>query len=195
MNYVKEDSINQNRKQKQTFHTTIYQITDDIPILKLPRYYFSQRNNILYMAKIKKNNIYIGKGTELHICEKKIQDSAKISRKDEGYNIVNTDDQEFRISYVKTRDSYSLNVSFVNKGIRQVWKPKEISSLNEFNGEHHHTAMMSKHNIILQNSKNKPVCIIRKMSNKYIEVECHPDINPIIVFAIALSQIVGPLTL
>ena len=147
------------------------------------------------MAKVKRNNIYIGKGSDLHISENKIQDSAKITRRDEGYNIVNTDDQEFRISYVKTRDSYSLNVSFVSNGIKQVWKPKEVYSLEEFDGERHHTAMMSKHNIILQNSKNKPVCIIRKMTNKYIEVECHPDINPVIVFAIGLSQIVGPITL
>lgn len=56
-------------------HSVCYQITEDIPLIKRARFYFSKHNEILYMAKMKKNTIYIGKGTDLHISENKIQDS------------------------------------------------------------------------------------------------------------------------
>lgn len=99
--------------------------------------------------------------------------------------------------FMKFGDSYSITTTFVNNGQQQTWKPKKkkIKSLAELCGEHNHKPMQSKRNIILQNLKNKPTLIIRKMTNKYVEAECHPDVNPIIIFAIPLSQIIGPSSL
>lgn len=188
------NSESQNQNQKQQIHSVCYQITEDIPLLKRTRFYFSKGNHILYMAKPKKNDIYIGEGTNLHISDNKFENSAKISRTNENC-VVNTDDQEFKITFIKSRESYSLATSFVNKGVKHIWKPKDPKSSTEFNGEYNHIPMSSKKNIILQNSNNRPTLIIRKMSNKVIEVECHPNVNPIIIFSIALSQILGPATL
>lgn len=48
---------------------------------------------------------------------------------------------------------------------------------------------------IIANQCNQKETLSYKMTNKYVEAECHPDVNPIIIFAISLSQIIVPSSL
>ncbi|KAK8838646.1 hypothetical protein M9Y10_032682 [Tritrichomonas musculus] len=189
----KDNNNNQSQPPKKKLHSVFYQITSDNPFMKCPRYYIKKDNQILYMAKIKNNEIFIGPGNNFHISENKIENTAHIVRDYQGYNIVNTDDQEFKIKYLKYGDKYSMNVSFSHKGTRLNWRPKQPKNSTSYNGEFHHQPILSKKNIILQNPRNHPTFILRKMDKKMFEAECHPGVNPIIVFSVALSQILGPI--
>lgn len=88
------------------------------------------------MAKMKKNTIYIGKGTDLHISENKIQDSGKIIRTDDAFNIITfliiysikfmkLTINNSKNKFMKFGDSYSITTTFVNNGQQQTWKPKK----------------------------------------------------------------------
>ena len=94
----------------------------------------------------------------------------------------------------------SIHVTFpLNEDKMVTWSPKppkydpvaDKYYLN-FNGEHHHTPMKSKKNIVLQNEKGHPTFIVRKMYNEKYEIECLPLVDPLIAFIIGLSDIVGP---
>ncbi|KAK8885765.1 hypothetical protein M9Y10_041219 [Tritrichomonas musculus] len=186
---------NQNEKKKKKHSSTFYQITSDNPMMKCQRYYLKKDNQILYMAKIKNDEIYIGEGSNFHISENKFENTAKIKRDCQGYNIVNTDDQEFKIKFLKYGNKHSLSASFYNNGSKLSWRPKEAKNSNSYNGEFHHQPIPSNKNIILQNPRNHSTFILRKMSKKSYEAECHPGVKPIIAFAISLSQILGPASL
>lgn len=176
---------------KDESHSLIYQIQIDNPLMKCRRFYCLRKGRVLYMAKQKNNDIFIGEGSDFHIHEKKFDNSAKISQNSEGYNIVNTDDQEFKIVYVPfgSKKQYSLKTSFVNRGKRVAWIP---SFSNNFNGESNHVPIQSKKNILLKNKAGHPTFIVRRMSKICFEVECHSSLNPLIVFSLGISQIVGP---
>ena len=53
----------------------------------------------MFTAKQKDNEIFIGKGNEIHINDSKINKIATITQNNDGYNIVTTD-QEFKIHYI-----------------------------------------------------------------------------------------------
>ncbi|KAK8875659.1 hypothetical protein M9Y10_005833 [Tritrichomonas musculus] len=191
---TKESANNNNttniENQKKKIHSAVYKIIEEIPITKRTRYYMYKDNQIIYMAKTKRDEIFIGKGTDFHISENKIENTARVKFNSNGYNIVNTDEQEFKIEFVKIKNSYSMDISFMNNGQKLHWIPKIPKNQIEIEGEYYHRPIPSKRNIMLQNNKNNPTLIIRKMSTKIIEVECHPAVNPISVFAIALSYVI-----
>ena len=173
--------------------TACYQIIEDAQLLKLHRFYLMKDNKIIYMAKIKNNSILIGEGDDFHIRDNKYVNTAKITRYRNGYNIVSTNDQEFKIEYLYWSDgSYSLKVSFNHQVNQLNWRPKKTKKLTRFKGGYNHVPIQSKKNTILQNSSNLSTFIVRRMSKKLFEAECNQAVNPLIVFAIALSQIVGP---
>ena len=170
-----------------------YQIQVDNHLMKCRRFYFLKNNQVIYMAKQRNNDIFIGPGSNFHIHEQKFENSAKISRNSEGFNIVNTDDQEFKVSYIPAgHKQYSLKTSFVNKGKRLVWNPKEPKLIKSFNGEFNRVPVQSKKNIMLINKNGHPTFIVRRMNKTTFDVECHSMLNPLIVFSLGVSQIVGP---
>lgn len=184
---------NNTKIEKRKTCSVCYQITEENPLTKRARYYFSKDNTILYMAKVKKDEIYIAKGNDCHISENNVKNTVRIKRSSDGFNIVHTDDQEFKIKFVKFGEKYSLDISFTNKGTKLNWIPRIPKKIAEIYGQHNHIPIKSKKNIILQNSANyHPNFIVRKMSKKVVEVECHPLIDPIIAFAIAISHTIGP---
>lgn len=178
--------------QKMNHRTICYQITSDNPFMKCRRFYLSKDNQIIYMAKQNHDEIYIGEGNDFHISENRAKNTARICRKRDGFNIVTTDEQEFKIKYVKYGNGYSIEVSFDHDGTKLDWRPKRPKRFTSFNGGYGRNPVYSKKNTILQNPSNRPTFIVRKMSDKIYEAECNPNVNPIIVFAIALSQIIGP---
>lgn len=180
------------KKKKPRLHSAIYQITSDNRFMKCPRYFFSKDNQVLYMAKIKENEIYIGEGQNFHISENKIENTARITRDCRNYNVVNTDDQEFKVKFLQYGTKYSLNTTFSHHGTQLTWRPKGPKNESSYNGEYNHVPKPSRKNIILQNTSNHVTFILRKMSKKSFEVECHPGVSPLVVFSIAISQITGP---
>ncbi|KAK8854440.1 hypothetical protein M9Y10_017002 [Tritrichomonas musculus] len=199
-NTQNEDNSKDNNKteqehQKKKLHSVYYEIKYDSQFMKCPRFYFSKDGQVLYMAKQKNDEIFIGAGKNFHISENKIENCGKIKRECNDFNIVNTDEQEFKIRFVKFYEKYSMNLSFSHKGTQFTWRPKQPINIQSFSGEFKHQPIPSKKNIILQNSRNHPTYILRKMSKKSYECECHPAVNPMVAFAIALSQITGPISI
>lgn len=181
------------KKLKKKAKSVLYQISEDNSISKRPHFYFSKDKTILFSAKIKKDEIHISSGKNSHSTENKVKNVAIIKRNGLGFNIVNLNDQEFKIKFVKFGSKYSLDVTFSNNGSVLNWIPREPKNEKEFYGQYNRVPISSKRNIILQSTKSRnPTFIIRKMSKKTVEIECHPLINPIIAFSIAVSHAVGP---
>lgn len=190
-----EKDNNKAEKPKTKLHSVYYEIKYDNHVMKCPRYYFVKDGQVIYMAKQKNDEIYIGPGKNFHISENKIENTGKITRNSKDYNIVNTDDQEFKIRFVRYFEKYSMNLTFNHRGTKFSWRPKQPKGLLSFAGEFKHTPIASKKNIILQNARNHPTYILRKMSKKLYECECHPNVSPMVAFAISLSQITGPVSI
>lgn len=101
---VQEKEVEKNNNVdilKKTIQTSCYQITCDNHLIKCCRYYLMKDGKIICMAKQKDNEIYIGEGQDIHISKNKIKNTVTITRNPEGYNIVSTDDQEFKIKYLQ----------------------------------------------------------------------------------------------
>ena len=163
-------------------------------MMKCRRFYFLKGNKVLYMAKQKMNEIFIGEGDNFHIHERKFENSASILQNGEGYNIINTDDQEFKVIYVPigSKKQYSLRTSFIHNGSKLDWSPKEVVNLNNLNGQYNHAPMPSKKNIILKNKSGHPTFLVKKVAKKTYEIECYPTLSPLVIFSLGISEIVGP---
>lgn len=191
-NNNKENQKNNNDK-KNKLHSAWYTIQVEKPLMKCRRYLLIKDGKVILSAKQKDNEIVIAEGSEVHMrYENKC--SARITQNREGFNIVSMKDQEIKIHYVSygSEKQFSLNLSFIHKGTELSWSPKKPKYATSFNGEYCHIPVPSKKNTILQNRSNHPTFVVRKMKKMTYEAECHPAVNPNIVFAISLSQIVGP---
>ncbi|KAK8837768.1 hypothetical protein M9Y10_036306 [Tritrichomonas musculus] len=167
---------------------------------KCPTFVFCQDRQILYTAKLKENNIFIAQGNEVHIKDKD-KHVAHIFRTDNNTNNIILKNFEFGLEYVNSGQPHhrSVQVSFPFKDSQLNWSPKEPkynASDNKyylnFKGEYNHKPVKSSKNIVLQNSDGHATFIVRKMDFFLFEAECLPVIDPLIVFTIALSDIVGP---
>ncbi|KAK8880817.1 hypothetical protein M9Y10_003509 [Tritrichomonas musculus] len=184
-----------NNDQNKKHRSVCYQIKADNPFMKSHRFYLMKDDKIIYMAKRKYDDIYIGEGDEVHIKDKHKENehSAQIKRDNRGFNIVKTNDQEFKIKFIRFGEKNSMKVSFEHKGQKCNWSPLQAKDAACFNGEYDHVPAQSNKNIILQNARNHPTFILRKMSKNCFEAECHQNINPVIAFALAISEISGPI--
>lgn len=193
-NNNKKDKSNEKIKKKKS-STVVYEIIFDSPFLKCPRFYMKKDGKVIYMAKQKTTEVFIGSGEDFHISDNKIENTANIARDCKGFNIVRIEDQEFKIKYLRVGENFSLDLSFIQKGNKINWTHKKARNISSFKGEYNHIPIDSKRNMILQNKKNQTEFILRKMTRKSFECECHQTVNPIIAFSIALSQILGPFSL
>ncbi|KAK8836508.1 hypothetical protein M9Y10_037768 [Tritrichomonas musculus] len=193
--FIKNNN-NENIKQKKS-HSVVYQIKIENPLMKCRRFLFTIDNKVIYTAKQKDHQIFIGEGNEVHINENKMKRSATITQSREGYNIVSTEDQQFKINYLRTnpnefKKSFSMKLTFMHNGLMIYWCPKIPTKYEKIYGEYQRQPIQSKKNILLQNKARHTTFIVRKMDKKIFEAECHSTFSPLIAFSIALSQIVGP---
>lgn len=195
LDQIESNIPNDNKKKKEKAHSVCYQIKIKNPIMKCHRFYLIKNGEVLFMAKQKYDKITIGEGKNCHINENKHINAARITRDTRGYNIVTTNDQQFKIRYQKNGEKFSIKTSFDHKSGKQIWEPMEPKNQNLINGEYDHKAIQSRKNLILQNPRKCPAFIVRQMEKKVFEAECHPDCDPVIAFAIALSQIIGPIAI
>ena len=87
---------------------------------------------------------------------------------------------------------FSLKTSFTHNGKKLDWSPKEIENMSKLVGEFNHMPIQSKKNLLLKNKAGHPTFLVRKMDKKTYEIECLPSLNPLIIFALGISDIVGP---
>lgn len=198
------NSENQNKEPeagiKHDIPTIIYEIRIDRPKLKLIRYHLMKDGEVIYSAKKKGNKVVIGKGADVHMETSTINHCGHITQ-DSMINQINVDNQMIRLQYIRfpESDSISMSVSFMHNGQTLSWSPREPKR-NPINGSYglnlrgyyHHKAVASKRNSVLKNAAGHATFITRKMAENFYEAECHPEINPLVAFAIALSSIIGP---
>lgn len=185
---------------KQQIHSVIYEIKVDPQFMKLPIIHFIADGQVVLTAKHKGNTIVIGKGSNVHLKKDRSNHVAKISMQN-GINTVSCEGQEFHITFVyfSGPGTFSVAADFMHKGKCIHWKPKEPrhnKATNTYSlslhGEYHHFPLKSTKNTVLINDLDESCLIIRKVAEEEYEAECHPDVSQIIIFAFALSQIIGP---
>lgn len=181
------------QNQKKIQESICYHIKAETPFIKCNRFYLMKDDKILYMAKLKYDNIYIGDGDNFHIGRKNKKGKNHIERDLRGFNVVKSDDQEFKIKYSKNGERFPLKATFLNNGKKIRWMTKDAEYREFCKSENDHKPRNSKRNIILMNHQNQTTFIMRKWSKKHYEVESIQDINPFIIFSIAISEIVGPI--
>lgn len=183
------------------YDSVIYYLRFENHTFKCPVFKFVKDNTILFSAKQKYEDIYIAEGNDIHISKKE-NHVGHITQNDiQKINRVHLRDVDYVIKYVNSGapEHFSLDVSFPFKNDIISWVPKKPRYdpttdkyyLN-FHGQHNHAPLISSKNIVLQDKAHKPTFIVRKMDRNVFEVECQPVINPLIVFTIGLSDIVGP---
>lgn len=172
-----------------------YQIKVEIPILRCSRFYLMKDDEIIYMAKLKYDEIIIGEGNKIHIKDKEKENMTQIKRNVRGFNVITSDDKECKIKYSKSGEKFPMKVQFDYNGKKIYWNPKEAEHHEFIKEGKENKLKKSKKNFMLQNSYNLPTFILRKTSRQFYEVECFPTVDPIIVFTIALSGIIGPIAI
>lgn len=188
------------QKEEKKVETVIYEIRVDRPVMKCHRYHFIKNGEVLFSAKKKGNSIVIGKGTDIHLKSSTVNHCAQITQ-EQMINKIYVDGQTIILKYVVFDDSkaISMSVSFLHGKEQIYWFPKQPklnprtgSYVLKLSGSHHHRPMNSCKNSVMKNAAGHSTFITRMMGTDFFEAECHPDINPVIVFSIALSSVCGP---
>ncbi|OHT08797.1 hypothetical protein TRFO_22656 [Tritrichomonas foetus] len=195
-----ENDENQNVEIPQNIVIPIvYDIRADKSVMKCNKYVMRRNGKVLLSAKKKSGLIVISRGPDVHLSIK----SGHVCRivQQPLYNEINVEGQKIILKYVRCSNSgaISFRVSFNHEGTQLFWNPK-YPKVNpktgqfslKLSGAHKHVPVPSRRNAVLINSEGRTTYIVRKMAENFFEAECHPDVDPIIVFALALSSIVGP---
>lgn len=181
--------------------TIIYNVFIENHSIKCPVYRFCSEKTVLYTAKQKNNNIYIGSGSKVHINRDTSNHVGHIYQDNNKTNFILADKDKYEVKYVSSGrpNHLSLSVTFPYKSRQITWdpkKPKYDETKNKyylnFHGEFHRNPIKSGKNIVLANSNGHTAFIVRKMTEDMFELEALPSINPLIIFTIGLSDIVGP---
>lgn len=189
---MKNQTNNKSPYKEETNGSANYQIKTKNPLMKCPRFYLIKDDEVIYTAKLKYKRVYIGNGDGFHIKKNK-NNLNQINRDLRGFNIVKFDDQEFKIKYLKNGERFPLKATFVFNDKTICWHPKQSEYKEFIKDENEKKPRNSKRNMILQNSQDKSIFILRKMSKKKYEVESVQEICPFIIFSIAISEIIGPI--
>ncbi|KAK8898348.1 hypothetical protein M9Y10_000633 [Tritrichomonas musculus] len=190
-------------KDGNVMHSVVYQVRVENHTFKCPVFKFVSDKHIIFTAKQKYGDIYIGEGMEIHISKKANhvghihQNCSTVAP----FSTIHARDTHFDLKYVNSGapNHTSIEVSFPLNGETITWSPRppkfdptrNAFYLN-FHGEYHHTPILSSKNIVLQNQNEQPTFIVRKMDPNVYEIECLPIVDPLIAFCIGLSDIVGP---
>ena len=197
-----EDEDEENDKsKKESMKSVLYLLRVENHTFKCPIFKFVNENRIIFSAKQKYNEIFIGEGDDIHI-RKRVKHIGHITQNQGGkYNDVSLRDAQFKLNYVNTAilGHHSIDVSFPFEGDTEHWvprnpkfDPKENKYYLNLDGAYHHATLQSARNLVLQNTKGHLTYIVRKVDQNVYEIECNYKLDPLIAFAIALSDIVGP---
>lgn len=185
----------------KTPHSIIYTIIVEHPFLSLTQYKCHLDDKIIFSAKKQDDNVYIAEGSNIHINSNVKNHIAHIYLDTDKTNKIFLKDQQILLKFVNSGrpNHLSIQIDFKNNGKDVSWSPKppKYDAVNDhyilnFHGEHHHTPLVSKKNIVLQNKKGNPTFIVRKMDTDHYEVECSALLDPLNAFTIGLSDIIGP---
>lgn len=180
-------------------HSIIYKVKE-IPQIYKTIFQFFVDNKLVLTAKRKNNLIVIGKGSTIHLNKDRSSHVAQITTGN-GINIVNCENQNFRVNYVYLTGpkSFSMDVEFTTLGRKLHWKPKMPKFNNATNtytlplgGEYHRKSIKSNANTVLVNDHGERCMIVRKTNELEFEIDCNPRVPQAIIFALAISQIIGP---
>ena len=171
-----------------------YRIKIGYHVMKCPVFKFSNNEKNLYTAKQQYNTIYIGEGSEVHINKDATNRVGQISQEHNRTNFILAEGKRFQVKYVESGKSnhFSLSVTFPHENKNVTWNPINSKHFLNFQGEYTTNQKKSKRNFVLANSKGQTVLIFKKMSNKEFEIETLQTIDPLFIFAIGLSGIIGP---
>ena len=198
------ESVKDEKKTEETpkkVKSVIYLVRAENHSVKCPVFRFCLDGKILYTAKQKDNNIFIGQGNNVHINSDTSNHVGHIFQDSNSVNFIRLNDQQYKLKYVASGkpDHTSLSVTFPYKERQITWTPKtpKYNAIKNkyylnFHGEYHHRPIRSRKNIVLQNPNGHTTFIVRKMADNVYELEALPLINPLVIFTIGLSDIVGP---
>lgn len=193
-------SISGKADNKELVHSVIYEIKNEPQLMKLPIIHFIKNGEVLLTAKHKDKTIVIGKGANVHLNKDRSNHICKIQNEN-GINNVKCENQEFHITFVyfKGPGTFSISADFQHEGKILHWRAKEPkfnkntgSYTLSLHGEYHHFPLKSTKNTVLVNDLGKSCLIVRKVAENEFEAECNPTVSPTVIFALALSQIIGP---
>lgn len=201
-NAAKEtEKVPVNNNNNPITHSIIYRVKTIISSMKLPVVQFMDENGqVLYSAKYKDNTIVIGQGPVVHLNKDRSNHVGQITM-EKGFNYVNCENQKFRVNFVFQTGpgTFSMDTEFLHEGNYLHWKPKlpkynaETNSYTlSLHGEYHHRLLKSTKNTVLVNDQDKTCLIVRKVGEEEFEVECNPNVSKTVIFALALSQLIGP---
>lgn len=170
---VKEQNLENEPKPK----SINYRVKIKYQAMKCPIFQFSIDGKILYTAKHQYNHIFIGEGDEVHIKKTISNRVAEITQQHDRTNFIKTNEKEFQLKYNEsTKPKHlSLSATFPHKGKNMTLNSK-----------------ISKKNIVFQNSKGETVLKITKKSYQTYELDTLQSIDPLMIFIISLSAIIGP---
>ncbi|KAK8840394.1 hypothetical protein M9Y10_030955 [Tritrichomonas musculus] len=180
-----EKDNNKVKENDQSHKSIIYQIKISYHFMKCPFYTFSKDGNILYTAKHLYNEIFIGKGNEVHISKDTSNRIGQILQ-EHRLNSILADGKRFKLKYVESGkpNHFSLSVNFPNKGKEVTWRPKKYDLKKN--------PKKSKRDCSLENSKGQTVLSLKKKSNHLFEIDTLQSIDPLMIFVIGISGIIGP---
>ena len=159
--------------------------------------------SILYTAKQKENDIIIGEGSFVHMNHHKENHVGHIVQEsNHRINQIKLKGQKpFTVKYVDSikENHLSLEVTFYDGSKKMTWTPKAPHFNTETNrfcldlsGMWNRSSIKSKRNIVLQNLDGNISFIVRKVDQNVFKIEANPKYDPLLMFAIGISEIVGP---
>ena len=177
----------------------VYEIRAEKPMMKCARYYMRVDGKTKFSAKKKGGKIFIAKGSDVHVSA--AHNHIAFITQYPFYNKIWTEKQEINLKYVRCVGSgaISMSVSFNHEDRQLNWFPKEPVKnprtgqyAMKLSGCYKHVPIASKRNCVMKNAEGQTTFILRKMADNFFEVECHPALDLVVVFSLALSAIVGP---
>lgn len=187
---INKDSNRSSEKKESNSNPITYQIKVSYRFMKYPLFTFLNGNNILFTAKHQNNEFFIGKGFEVHVNKETNNQVGKILEEHDRVNSILANGNRFKLKYIESEkpNRFMISVSFRNNGEKVEWKPKK--NINRKNNPE--LKLKSKRDFVLENSERKTVFVFRKKSNDLFEIETVQSIDPLIIFTIGLSAIIGP---
>lgn len=188
------------KEKSKKIKSVIYSVQIENHSTKCSVYRCSMNGEVLFTAKRKDQDIYIGKGDDVHIANDS-NHVARIYQDKASNNFIFIDHDQYVLKYVDSGkpNTKSVAITFPYKDRQIVWTPKtpKYNALKNkyylnYHGEYHHHPLHSRRNIVLQNPDGHSTFIARKMEEQLFELEALPVINPLLIFAIGLSDIIGP---
>lgn len=196
-----QKTIFSNNNNTNINKSVIYFVRVENHTFKCPIFKFVNNEKIVFTAKQKLNDIFIGKGGEIHIRDKQNHVAHICQHEVDQFNKIHIGNTQFRLKYVNSGQPgrISIEVTFPFNDKNYTMKPKmpkyDFSTSKYYldcYGDYQNVPMISSRNIVLQNEEVLTNFIVRKMDLNLYEIECNQILDPLIAFTIGLSDIVGP---